>query len=93
MKYGVFDSQDKCWMGDKSGPLLYEDQQLNGKPCPGETLARYAATIMAHQFKSPLGRFKATPYDGTGNEHKDEVETKRSLSLAMSRAERGRSPL
>jgi hypothetical protein len=35
-KYGVFDTKDKCWLGNDEGPWRYDD----------EMLARAAATIV-----------------------------------------------
>ncbi len=47
-KFGVFDTQDKSWMGDDDGPLRYKE----------EFYARAAATVINEQFKSGA-RFRA----------------------------------
>lgn len=39
--YGIWDTVDKCWMGNDSGPLLYQD----------ELLCRAAMTIMGWRFR------------------------------------------
>jgi len=47
-KYGIWDTTDKCWMGDIEGPLVYTD----------EMMARAALTIIAEQFGSTRFRKK-----------------------------------
>jgi hypothetical protein len=47
-KYGIWDTQDKCWMGNDEGPLVYTE----------EWMARAALTILSEQFRTTRFRKK-----------------------------------
>ena len=79
MKYGIYDTQDNCWMGDDNGPLLYED----------ELFTRLAAQAMDKVLGWDLGRCRMKVYDGTGDKHKDNVERVMSTLDAIKEMEDG----
>jgi hypothetical protein len=81
MKYGLWDTKDKCWLGNGSenkGPNLYDDEQL----------ARAAATVASRMLKLPLGRIRALPFKDAENlVYKDQVEAELSCEEAIASLE------
>ena len=79
MKYGIFDTQDHCWIGNDKGPKLFDE----------ELLAQVAAQMTCAQLDWPLTRLRAKPYDGSGIQLKDEIKTKRTAVRALRLVEGG----
>jgi hypothetical protein len=77
--YGLYDTNDHCWMGNDEGPLLYED----------EMLAKVAARMVDVQLKQAPGRTRAVPYNEESVVHKDEKETAMGPEEALRRLEEG----
>lgn len=63
MNWGIFDTRDKCWLGDANGPKSYQD----------ELMARAAATIVNQQFRT-LIRFRPRLLPKDKFRIKDEIE-------------------
>ena len=80
MKYGVLDTKDNVWMGNKEGPLLYD----------AEELAQVAARIVDARLCNPAGRCKAMLYAQDATTLKDELTCQRSAEEAIALLERGR---
>ena len=83
--WGVYDTQDDCWVGNASGPLLYTGT-LEGPVIDGEYLARAAATIVNERMNCG-SRFRAKLFCGGPMRLKDEIEFKRSAEDAVKRIE------
>ena len=79
MKYGIFDTQDKCWIGDDRGPKQYDE----------EIIARVAAQVYDTMMRNAPGRTRAKEYDGSANKLKDEVKPAMTPVQALDRLERG----
>lgn len=78
MKFGIYDTQDKCWLGNKDGPWTYIDRELNGKRFTGRMQARYAMTVINEQFGfGPLHkrmlRFRIGELPADIDKRKDEI--------------------
>lgn len=78
--YGIYDTQDSCWLGDEHGPKLFEDFLV----------ARVAAQVLDERLGNRPGRSKAREYGGGANRLRDEVQTKMSTLDALQRIEGGR---
>lgn len=55
MKYGLWDTKDKCWMGNgakEKGPNIYDDFDL----------ARAGAFVCGEMLKYPFGRIRALEF-------------------------------
>lgn len=86
MTYGIYDTQDDCWLGENetgTGPKTFDDPKV----------ARLAAEIAAIQLGLPrgekAGRIVVRPYDGSGTVLKDEVPTKDTPLNVLRKLERG----
>jgi len=85
--YGLYDTRDKCWMGNDSGPLLYSDNAVNGvelktkEPVSGLLLARAAVTILNERMRTT--RLRARPYITPAKIFKDRVTPQCSAVQAM----------
>jgi hypothetical protein len=79
MKYGVFDTQDNCWLGDDRGPKLFDVL----------IVARVSAQVTATQLGWSSTRLEGRAYDDSGNVLKDEVQTKMTPAQALRKIERG----
>lgn len=77
--WGVYDCQDKCWVGNDKGPLLYS-----------HLLARAAATLVNERMESH-SRFRAMVWPGGPVRYRDEVRFRISNEVAFERIE-GRAP-
>lgn len=96
-KWGLWDSQDNSWLGDKTGPFTYDD----------ETLAKLAREAFVHRFKwnwlredapkkiegdvTPYLRLQVIPYVESPVHLKDTVECdpNRDPVLWLERKEKG----
>jgi len=73
VKYGLYDSQDKCWMGNQYGPILYTDREMG---CA-------AATVITERFKAKLGRYRCMEFKDKGLVARDEVTPPLSAEQAI----------
>jgi hypothetical protein len=88
--YGIYDTQDDCWLGDDNGPRLYDrviSEKLNGMP--QQLAARIAAQMTAVQLGYPQTRLIARVYDGSGTKLRDSVDTKMTAVEALRKLENG----
>lgn len=77
--YGLYDTQDDCWLGDNKGPLLYEE----------EDLAKVGAQVLDVRLKQAPGRTRAKPFAEESLVKKDEKETFVEAEEAIAKLERG----
>jgi hypothetical protein len=93
MQWGVFDTVDQVWMGDATGPKLFDeeapgpDQKRLGPAA--EVLAKVASQLVDTQLRQAPGRTRAKAYDGSGTTLKDEKPTVMTPLKALIRLERG----
>jgi hypothetical protein len=76
--YGLYDTQDDCWMGNDQGPLLYED----------EDVAKVGAQVLDVRLKQKPGRTRAKPFAKESLVKKDERETFVRAEEAIARLEK-----
>jgi len=72
MPYGIYDTKDKCWLGNSKGPLQYRTRILNGKVFSGAMQARVAMTVINEQFQSSC-RFRKGRLPAGIDTLKDEI--------------------
>lgn len=78
--YGLYDTQDDCWLGDDQGPLLYEE----------EDVAKVSAQVLDVRLKQAPGRTRAKPFAAEESlVKKDEKETFMEAEEAIARLEKG----
>jgi hypothetical protein len=79
MKYGLYDNQGKCWLGNEDGPKTFDDFML----------ARVAAQIVEDQITgSDLGcRIEAKELPEDSWKFKDTVSLKHSTLESLQRIE------
>jgi hypothetical protein len=83
--WAVYDTQDKCWLGNDKGPLLY----TNTSHLPftdGEYVAKAAATI-ANERMLTVSRFRARLFEGGQMMLRDEVKFRRTATEALAQLE------
>lgn len=80
MKYGLFDTRDNLWLGDDTGPMLYDEFNL----------AKISAEIQAVRLGWDTLRIEARefPTDQPMN-LRDEVRAKKSSVEALKLIEEG----
>lgn len=78
--WGIYDTRDKCWMGNKDGPNRYEGT-LKGISAKKRCMA--AATILNAQFETY--RFRARPLPAGVNKHAGTVTSRLTFAQAMKR--------
>jgi hypothetical protein len=84
VKWGIYDVEGKCWLGDETGPRVYVNRRINGHRVRGELLARGAATVINKQFNTTR-RFRAGPYFGQATIIKDTITAKITGEEALRR--------
>lgn len=79
MKYAVYDTVESCWLGDNSGPRLFDDF----------TLARVAAQVWETQvYGTDLGaKYQARVYINGYYCKRDDVPTRMDAESALRRIE------
>lgn len=89
--YGIYDTQDNCWIGDDKGPILYtrDFAMTAGKGMPQELLARMSAQITCVQMGWAPTRLRALEFTPQELHLKDEIPVKMSGVEAIRRAENG----
>lgn len=76
--HAIYDTKDKCWIGNEHGPLCYAERDL----------ARLAATIMNERCYS-LTRFRVQPLPADGPWFlKDEITPPLSSEEALQQIEK-----
>lgn len=76
MKYGIYDTKDKCWMGNSYGPILYTDEEA----------CRAAATVCGERFEAPT-RYRCKPFTDKDVHLKDVVTPTVSAEDAIKKIE------
>lgn len=79
MKWGVYDTRDNVWMGDDSGPKLFNDQLL----------ARCAAQILDMRLRQAPGRTKAREYTTPATQLRDSITPPMTTLQALKKFEGG----
>lgn len=74
MKYGIFDTQDKIWLGNKRGPFSYRGKQI----------AKAAATVANWRMET-LIRFQVKKLPGKPYRANGEITPPLSLLEALRR--------
>jgi hypothetical protein len=80
--WGLYDTEDNCWMGDGHGPKLFKPED--------ELLAKVAAQLIDTQLRQPPGRTRAKEYNEIADKLKDEKRFTLSALKALERLENGR---
>lgn len=89
--YGIYDTKDDVWLGDKNGPRVYtRADSEKAKGIPVEVLAKIAAQMTGVQLGYAMGRLQARVYNTGDLRLRDEVPTKMSAVAALIRLENGR---
>lgn len=78
-KYGLLDMVDNCWLGDETGPKLFDELWV----------ARIAAQVADERLGYAPGRTRAIPYMEGPVRLKDQVDTKMSALEALQKLEDG----
>lgn len=90
VKYGIYDTQDCCWLGDENGPKLFDrDHELVKRGLPQRVAAQIAAQMTAVQVGYPQTRLVAREFKPQELVHKDSVDTKMSAVEALRKLENG----
>lgn len=72
-EWGLYDSVDRCWIGNEAGPLVYRAREINGHLVAASMLARTAATVANERMKWKRRRIVARPFARGAFKKKDEV--------------------
>src|SRR5271163_2391180 len=91
VSYGIYDTQDNCWIGDDTGPKLFSrESSAEANGMPQELMARIAAQMIGVQLGYALGRLQCVVFKGEELQMKDEVPTKMTAIEALIKLEEGR---
>jgi hypothetical protein len=98
MIYGLFDRQDKCWLGGTdAGPNKYDDDNpafAKMKGPEGWSKGFIAATlgrqILAQQLDWPVTRIQVVPFDEVDPVLKDKLKIVRTPEEAIGRVMEGK---
>jgi hypothetical protein len=74
--YGMYDTQDNCWLGDETGPRVFtieDSAKANGMP--HRLMAQIAAQMVEVQLGYTPGRVQVREYDVKNLRLRDQVET------------------
>lgn len=87
MKYGIYDTQDHCWVGDSNGPKLFDTEQYKD----AYTLARISAQMVETQvFGTDMAaRYRARAFHESNLRLKDKKPVKMSAEKALRKLEAG----
>ena len=91
VKYGIYDTQDNCWLGDENGPRLYDlELSKKMKGMPQQLAARIAAQMTEVQLGYTPGRLRAVEFKNQDSlVLKDSVDTKMTAVAALRKLENG----
>jgi hypothetical protein len=88
--WGIYDTVDKCWIGDEMGPKLFVDTiSPNGKIIEAEMLAMIAAQMVDMQLGN-VARCRAKVFNEKEVHLKDEKKTRFGAEEALKHLEDGR---
>ena len=79
MTYGLYDTQDHCWMGGDEGPWEFTDYAL----------ARIAAQVMDGSLAQEPGRTEAREYERGPKRLRERVDTVKTPLQALRDIEGG----
>jgi len=88
--YGLYDTQDNCWLGDDDGPKLYTHElveKLNGMPL--HLAVRIAAKMLETQLGYTPGRLQPREFDDENLVLRDKVDVLMSAEEALTKLETG----
>ena len=88
MKYGIYDTIDNVWMGDKNGPKLFDTEDAKYGQHALE-LAKISAHMGCQQLGYPPTRLREREFTESVLIKRDEKEPIRSAVDALKRIERG----
>lgn len=99
-KYGLYDTKENCWLGDTSGPRIFDEKDLakiaenrdSDKPLTEEdlyTIVQIAARMVDVQLKQPAGRTRAMPFTEGDLILKDTQDVHMSGEEALRKLENG----
>ena len=91
VSYGIYDTQDECWIGDDAGPRVFtraDSIEMNGMP--QETIAKLAAQMAGVQLGYVPGRLQPREFHEKELHLRDEIPTKMSAIEALTKLESGK---
>jgi hypothetical protein len=89
-RYGIYDTRDNCWIGDKSGPRVFtREDSVKANGLPQRLMAQIAAQMAEKQLGYGMGRLRAQEFNDSNLTLKDEVPTKMTPVEALIRLENG----
>jgi hypothetical protein len=92
--WGIWDLREGIWLGTPEGPLTYSDAEITGPKGSvkksGKELAEMARAIFGKRLNYPWTRLVTKIYDGTGTQHKDDVDTVMTGAEAIKQIEEGK---
>ena len=93
-RFGIWDTKDNCWLGNKEGPLLFDDDGTcpGGKvePGNGELMAKLAARVIDVQAHQSPGRCRERLFAERSVVYKDDIPVHCSSEKALEDLEAGR---
>jgi hypothetical protein len=90
VSYGIYDTQDNCWIGDETGPRVFtREDSAKAKGMPHQVLAKIAAMMAEMQLGYKPGRFVAAEFNAENLRLRDSVETKMTPLEALIKLENG----
>jgi hypothetical protein len=90
--YGLYDTQDGCWLGDSTGPRVFTIQdsaEANG--LPHRLLAQIAAQMVEVQLGYTPGRVRVREFTDENLQLRDEVQITMTSLEALIKLESGES--
>ena len=94
--YGIYDTRDNVWIGDKVGPRLYNIETLAHLPVPPKTddevleIVEVVAVMLAGQIGISSHLFRPIPYEGGANKLRDEIPIVCDGAASLKSYEEGR---
>lgn len=88
--YGMYDTQDDCWLGDDAGPKVFtieDSARANG--LPHRVMAQIAAQMVEVQLGYTPGRVQVREFDVENLRLKDQVQTNMTPLEALIKLESG----
>lgn len=88
--YGIYDTQDNCWLGDESGPRLFTRASTEwAKGMPVNLIAKISAQVTGVQMGYAPGRLQAREFNDQNLVLRDKVDTKMTALEALKKIENG----
>ena len=92
--YGMYDTQDNCWLGDDTGPKVFtieDSAKANG--LPHRLLAQIAAQMVEVQLGYTPGRVEVREFNTPNLRLRDQVQTRMTPLEALIKLENGDTDL